>query len=208
MRKFILLTFICFTMLVAMGQDKSAPASVVSSNSSDPCAAIEHAFVKGGRITLALGAGGYDVVGSQSSKIAVRCTTPTTDGLKHVRLEIRVNGQEAHVTAQGPHNNFQVTIEVPVQSDIYARLSAGELKFSGVEGNKDAEIHAGTLQVEVPRTDEYARVNASVNIGSVEARAWSVDKGGFFRSFHTTGPGRYSLRAHVGTGEVVLKPSM
>jgi hypothetical protein len=49
-------------------------------------------------------------------------------------------------------------------------------------------------------------VDASVDIGDVNASAFGVDKGGFFRSFsRTTAEGEYRLRAHVLTGEIDLQ---
>jgi hypothetical protein len=73
-----------------------------------------------------------------------------------------------------------------------------------VEGDKDLEILAGQLEVEIPRPDEYGHRDASVTAGALDASAFNVAKGGLFRSFHDQGPGKYRLHAHVMTGEIDL----
>jgi hypothetical protein len=73
-----------------------------------------------------------------------------------------------------------------------------------VTGNKDIELHAGQLNVEVGKPEDYAHVEGSVNTGEVNAMAFNVSKGGLFRSFQKDGPGKYRLHAHVGAGELDL----
>jgi hypothetical protein len=46
---------------------------------------------------------------------------------------------------------------------------------------------------------------ASVNSGELNARTFDVEKGGLFRSFERSGPGKYRLHAHVGAGELDLR---
>ena len=53
--------------------------------------------------------------------------------------------------------------------------------------------------------EEYARVDASVNSGQINASAFAVEKGGLFRSFDQRGSGKYRLHAHVGAGQVDLR---
>jgi hypothetical protein len=48
-------------------------------------------------------------------------------------------------------------------------------------------------------------VDASVDIGEVNAQAYGADKGGFFRHFtKQNANGEYRLYAHVTTGEIDL----
>jgi len=48
-------------------------------------------------------------------------------------------------------------------------------------------------------------VDASVNSGELNAAAFNVEKGGLFRSFSQSGPGKYRMHAHVGAGELDLR---
>jgi hypothetical protein len=83
-------------------------------------------------------------------------------------------------------------------------MAAGQLEVKGVTGNKDLELHAGELDVEIGRREDYARVDASVMTGEVDAAPFEISKGGLFRSFEWKGPGKYRLHAHAGAGQVTL----
>jgi hypothetical protein len=123
-----------------------------------------------------------------------------------VKVEIKPATSTADVyVSRTPNNNFSATIEVPRQSNLHVRLSAGQLDVEDVEGDKDIEIWAGQLDIEIPHPEAYGRRDASVLAGSVEASAFNISKGGLFRSFHEQGPGKYRLHAHVTTGEIDLR---
>lgn len=48
-------------------------------------------------------------------------------------------------------------------------------------------------------------MDASVQIGEVQASEFDVDKGGFFRSFkRSSAEGLYRLNAHIITGSIKL----
>ena len=79
-----------------------------------------------------------------------------------------------------------------------------ELHIAGIDGSKDVSAQAGELHIEVGDTAQYRNVNASVRIGEVNAEAFHVEKGGFFRSFQWTGKGPYDLRASLTVGELTL----
>ena len=112
--------------------------------------------------------------------------------------ELRVHG--------GPHYDFRIEIFVPKTSDLYLRMPAGDAEVKGVVGNKDVEIHAGDLTLAVGAPEEYAFADASVLAGDLDAGPFGVSKDGLFRSFHKQGAGKYKLHAHVGAGDLTLKP--
>jgi hypothetical protein len=84
-------------------------------------------------------------------------------------------------------------------------MFAGQMNLSDITGDKDVELHAGQLNMDIGKPEDYFRVEASVLTGSVEASAFNVSKGGLFRSFEHGGPGKYRLHAHVGAGEIDLR---
>jgi len=98
-----------------------------------------------------------------------------------------------------------MTVEVPKTSNLYVRMFAGQMNVSDITGDKDVELHAGQLNMDIGKPEDYFRVEASVLTGSVEASAFNVSKGGLFRSFEHGGPGKYRLHAHVGAGEIDLR---
>jgi hypothetical protein len=163
---------------------------------------VEAKFVPGGRIHMSLCPSGIEIVGTDHS--AVRISYHPERDTVHVRL--RISGDRADLRLTGcPHNNFQARIEIPTSSDLYVRMFAGELDVRDVSGNKDIELSFGQLNVDVGKTEQYARVDASVNSGEINASAFDVEKGGLFRSFKQSGPGKYRVHAHVGAGEVDLR---
>ncbi len=153
---------------------------------------------------------GLVVKGTSESRIRLTFQTDKSANAEDVRVQLHVatpSPATAHAEIQVedcPRNNFHITVEVPKTVDLHVRMGAGQLEVKDVAGNKDLELHAGQLDVEIYKTTEYGHVEASVLTGQVEARAWEVEKGGLFRSFSKEGPGKYTLHAHVGAGQIVL----
>lgn len=171
-----------------------------------PEAAVQQQFAGGGTIRLHLESGGYEIIPTDSGRIAVTYSARSEERLKNVKVAIKASHDLADVyVSNTPNNNFTATIEVPRESNLWVRLTAGELNVGSVVGNKDLELRAGRLQVKIPRPQEYGHRDASVTTGSIEAGAFEVSTGGLFRSFHQQGPGRYRLHAHVMAGEIDLR---
>lgn len=165
-------------------------------------------FISGGTIRLHLEAGGYTITPAVSENIVVTWRAHTEEQLKRVKVEIKPTATSADVyVSETPHNNFQATIEVPRHSNLWARLSAGELDVEDLEGDKNIEVLAGRIQIDIPHPDLYGHRDASVTTGSIESNAFDISKGGLFRSFEQQGPGKYRLHAHVMTGEIDLRGS-
>ncbi len=155
-----------------------------------------------------LEAGGYTIRPGDSKNVIVTCHADSEEQLERVKVKIKRTGENADVyVSETPHNNFQATIEVPRRSDLWVRLSAGELVVEDVEGDKDVRVFAGRVQIDVPRPELYGHRDASVMTGSIEASAFDVSKDGLFRSFDQDGPGKYRLHAHVIAGEIELRGS-
>lgn len=163
----------------------------------------ERPFVSGGKIDLQLESGGYDLKPSADNRIHVTCSGPRWE---QARITININGSHADLRISNtPNNNFHATIEIPLVSDITVRMTAGELNIGAIAGNKDLSLRAGNLEVRINDPADYARVEASVNAGDLNAPAFGGSTGGLFRSFKWTGKGKYILRAHLMAGEVNLR---
>jgi hypothetical protein len=184
-----------------------APA-LLHAEDSRPEASVQKKFVSGGTIRLHLEAGGYTVSPSDSDNITVTYHANSESRLREVRVEIQPSTSDAEVyITDTPNNKFEATIEVPRHSNLWVRLTAGELDIEAVEGDKNLELRAGELQVEIPHPEDYGHRDASVTMGSLESTAFDVSKGGMFRSFEQQGPGKYRLHAHVLTGDINLRGS-
>ena len=78
--------------------------------------------------------------------------------LAGVEADAEVDGSKAKIVLDGPTNDFRTTIEVPAHSDLFVRLSAGE------------------LSIEVGWPEDYSHVEASVWAGELSAAPFQVAK--------------------------------
>lgn len=189
-----------FLAPLAMAQSKRVEATNL------PDHPFQADYPSGSQLTLRLRSGDVRVVGSAKSKVSVRVDAKNLEKAREVRVtldrsehsgELRVSG--------GPRNDIQITVEVPKDTGLYVRMPAGQLEISDVTGDKDVQIHAGELIVQVGDPADYSHVDASVTTGGLEAPRFHEDHGGFFRSFHKSGNGKYRLHAHVGAGDLTLR---
>lgn len=146
------------------------------------------------------------IVGTDDTKVTVDLAGKNADKIQDVkgRFLVANNVAEFHLTG-GPKNELQIIIHVPKNSDLSARIFAGEVSVQDVVGNKDLELHAGQLTIGVDKPEEYGHVDMSVNAGEVDAEIFGDSKGGLFRSISRQGEGKYRLHAHVGTGQLSVR---
>jgi len=191
-----------FALLICSAVFSIAQDATVEEIAKSP---VEVKFAPGGEVRMDLCSSGVEVVGKDDNMLRVSYRSEhDQDG--EVKVRIRVQGNESHVRVTGcPHNNFQATIEVPKTTGLVVRMFAGELNVRGITGDKDVELSFGQLTMETGNTADYSRVQASVNSGELEAPGFDVSKGGLFRSFDHSGPGKYRLHAHVGAGQLDLR---
>jgi hypothetical protein len=165
---------------------------------------FETGFPSGGRLRMDLCSSGVEIRGTDDNKLRISYDSKSGDDSK-VKVKLNISGNDGRLAIDDcPHNNFQITIKVPSLTNLYVRMWAGELDIKGVTGDKDMELNAGELNVNIGKPEDYAHVDASVTTGEVDAAPFDVSKGGLFRSFKKQGPGKYRLHAHVGAGQVDL----
>jgi hypothetical protein len=188
--------------IMAFGAVSAAAQSVdIDERGKSP---IEAKFSSLGQIRMEICSSGVNVVGKDQTSINVSYSSKRDDG--DVRVHLRVDGSRAELQiSRCPNNDFQVIIEVPKRTDLFIRIPAGQLDVDHIAGNKDLEIHAGQINVELGQTDDYRKVDASVYTGEVDAPPYQVSKGGLFRSFERKGPGEYRLHVHVAAGQINLR---
>jgi len=163
----------------------------------------EAKFVSGGRVRMDLCSSGIEVIGKDSDALRVEYDSGRGNDVK---VRIQVSGDRADLSVSNcPRNNFQVRIEIPKSSALYVRMLAGQLDVRDVTGDKDVALSFGQINLDVGKAEQYAHVDASVNSGELNAAAFNVEKGGLFRSFSQSGPGKYRMHAHVGAGELDLR---
>ena len=170
-----------------------------------PSSSLERQFSAGGRVKMDLVAGDYHITGSPDNRVRIDWSVRDTESLAKVRTRADVRDKELTITTDGPSNKgLKFTVQLPNQADLYVRLSAGDLTIEDIRGNKDVELRAGDLRIDVGRAEDYSKVDASVWAGDLKASAFQVTKEGLFRSFDWSGKGPYRLHAHLMAGDLYL----
>ena len=163
-------------------------------------------FPSGGLLHIHVRSGAVRIAGGEEDKITIQYEGKNWERAREVKVSFKKSGQNGDLTIKGgPRNQFEVRIQVPRQTHLQVRMPFGDLEVARVIGNKDVEVHAGDVTLEVGDAKQYAHVDASVTTGELTASPFKVDKSGLFRSFETQGAGVYRVHAHVGAGDLTLK---
>ena len=166
---------------------------------------LERPFPANGRVTMDLVAGDYQITGSPENRVRLEWSVRNSEALAKVEARADVRDRNLWITTNGPSNKgLKFRIEVPTQSDLHVRLTAGDLTIEGIRGNKDVELRAGDLRIDVGRAEDYNKVDAGLWAGDLKASAFQIYKGGLFRSFDWSGTGPYRLHAHLLAGDLYL----
>ena len=192
----ILTAVLLLTISLAFAQTKNL--------STDP-EKFEFGFNSGGKLRMELGAGDADIIAGKENKIVVTYTTSKPEQDSRVKVEANINDSWGTLRVHGPRNNFHYTIQIPAKTNLYVRMSAGDLEITGIEGHKDVESHAGDLKINLDHPEKYGEVDASVNFGDLNLPAFNITKGGIGRSWKRNEKGEYRLHAHLGAGDLTIR---
>ena len=109
-----------------------------------PSDSLERPFVQNGKIRMDLSAAEYVISGGKDNRIQVGWSIRDAALLAKVHARVGVRGSEATVAADGPSNNsgLRFTIQVPAQSDLVVRLTAGT-SHRGRPRQQGRRDHAG-----------------------------------------------------------------
>ena len=179
------------------------PSQVVSETGKDHFATQ---FAPTSHLKLDIRSGDVRISSIDSDQISVHFEGRKAMEFKDVRVEFRPSrdGGTLKITG-GPRNEFAIRIEVPRETDLLVRMPFGELSLDEIRGDKHIELHAGELNIAMGNPNDYARIAVSVYSGEINSGALGLSKGGLFRSYEKDGLGKYTLYAHVGSGELNLK---
>jgi len=200
MKRFVCaLCFLLVTTCFGLAQNRADATDVAQDN-------FDADFPSGGLLRLHIRSGELKIIGSNENKIKVRFWGKNAAEVRDVKISLKTLGNAGDLRVHGgPHYTFQIEITVPKASDLFLRMPAGEAEVKGIVGNKDIAMHAGDLTLAVGAPEDYALADASVLAGDLDASPFGISKDGLFRSFHKQGAGKYTLRAHVGAGELTLR---
>jgi hypothetical protein len=155
----------------------------------------------GREIAMNLRAGDITLVGTDGPFVRVSCIV--RDNARDIKISFAAD----HLTIRGgPDREVHFRIEIPRSMNIRVRCSAGNLTISGISGDKDVELNAGNLTIDVGDAGTYRHAEGSVLAGNISASPFGVEHDGLFRSFTKDNPaGRYRLRAELLAGNLTLK---
>lgn len=192
---FVLLTILCVP--ACHGSRDSGRETVAE---APVAVAADKPFVAGGKVDVDLDGGSYEIKTAADNHIRV-----SVSDTQATKVNVATDGSQATVKIKDtPHSNFRAIIEVPTTGDIVVRLSGGELKMDRIAGNKDVESYAGNVQIAVGDAKDYSHVDAAVKAGDLDASPFGGSKSGLLQQFTWSGDGKYTLRAHLGAGNLVL----
>lgn len=161
-------------------------------------------LLPGQALKLELSSGNYRIEPGAADKVVVisqKKQKEISDEKPHFGID--TNPQEASVRVEGPRN-YAAVIQIPKNSNLRVRLSGGRLRVNGINGDKDIESNDANIAIDVGRPDNYSKVDASVDVGHIDAPPFQITQEGLDQSFSRRGPGSYRLHAHVGMGEIRL----
>ena len=171
------------------------------STRTGPPLTAEKPFAAGGRIEMQLDGGGYEVRPSKDNVVHIA----TDEHIGDASVSVTTEGTIARVETKNAPNRFKATIDVPATADLVIHLMAGELVVGAIAGNKDIDSHAGNITIAVGNPDDYASVDATLKAGDIQADAFGGSKSGLMPHFTWTGPGKHTLRADLGAGNLILR---
>ena len=181
-------------------------ASLIVGQTTNKDHSIERAFVDGGNVRFRLASGDYVIRAGNTDRIFVRWHQEDSGDLKDlkkIKIDVTVSGSDALIGTQGPTKHVKTVIEIPLHSDLHLRMRAGDLRISGIEGNKDIHLTAGDLKIDV-QPEAYSYVRGAVTFGDLSARPLGISKDGIKSSFEWHGAGKYKLDASLFAGDLTL----
>ena len=176
----------------------------VSSSTPDqpPMVKADKAFVAAGNIEMKLSGGDYTIRASTDEHVRVSFGGNT--GSAAAELTISGTGANLAIT-DTPHNNFRATIEVPATAGLTVHLTGGNLEIASITGNKNIDSTAGNVGISIPNANDYGSVDASVKVGNLDGGPFGSSGSGLAPQLKWSGPGKYTLRASLGAGNLELK---
>ena len=167
---------------------------------------LEARFPSSGQLDMRIRSAEIHIVGSDENKIVVRASGSQGSDSTDIEARFEGSGDSGKLRIRGgPSGNVTITVQVPRKSNLTVQIFAGDVEVKDITGNKDIELSAGDLTIDVGDAADYSHVRASVNTGDINASPFGESRGGLFRSFEKFGKGKYKLMAHVGAGDLTLR---
>ena len=145
--------------------------------------------------------------GADSAHLVVRYTPdPHKPELERaVQLRWRAHGASLRVEIHAPMSlSVDTELEVPSPLSLEVHMTGGDLSVEGVEGDKDLQLFAGDLKVDVGSLESLREAEVSTRVGDTDVPSAGTEHGWLGHTWRYQGPGLYHLYAHTTLGDVNL----
>ena len=184
------MTRILVTALIAL------PALLPAQDCSKP---FNSPLAPGQQLSIDARSGDIEIAGTKAAALRVTCNLP--DDPSRAK-DVKISLAAGHLRISGgPNKSVRIRIEVPEKTNLVVRSTAGDMSIKGITGDKDVELNAGNLTIQVGDPASYRVAEGSVMAGDLNAKVFGETKDGIFRSFRKeNAKGRYRLRAKLMAG--------
>ncbi len=125
----------------------------------------------GGSLWFRLRGGDLHITrGTDPQHIVVRYTPnpKKPEEEKRVQIRSRLHGSQVQVEIKAPLSlSVDVEVEVPSPISLEVHMTGGDLTVEGVEGDKNLQLFAGDLKVDVGSLQNVRDAEVSVRVGDV-----------------------------------------
>jgi hypothetical protein len=177
------------------------PASAATHQEVFECSA-------GGSLWFRLRGGDVHVTrGTDPEHIVLRYTPDPKkpDEEKKVQISSSVHGSEVRIEIKAPVSlSVDAEVEVPSPMSLDVHLTGGDLTVDGVEGDKDLQLFAGDLKLDVGTLQTVRNAEVSVRVGDVDVPPIGQVRGWLGHTWTYHGSGQYRLYAHTSFGDASL----
>lgn len=124
---------------------------------------------------------------------------------KNVQLRWRTHGSTIQVEIRTPISlSVDTELEVPTPLSLEVHMTGGDLTVEGVDGDKNLQLFAGDLKVDVGRLDSLREAVVSTRVGDADVPSTGTQHGWLGHTWKYQGNGPYRLYAHTSFGDVNL----
>ena len=124
---------------------------------------------------------------------------------KNVQLRWRTHGSTIQVEIRTPISlSVDTELEVPSPLSLEVHMTGGDLTVQGVEGDKNLQLFAGDLKVDVGSLQSLREAEVSTRVGDADVPSAGTEHGWLGHTWRYRGTGPYRLYAHTTFGDATL----
>ena len=162
----------------------------------------------GGSLWFRLRGGDVHITrGTDPEHIVLRYTPDPKKPEEEKKVQIRsyVHGSQLRVEIKAPISlSVDAEVEAPSPLSLEVHMTGGDLTVEGVDGDKNLQLFAGDLKVDVGTLQKVRNAEVSVGVGDVDVPPIGQVHGWLGHTWKYQGNGPYQLYAHTSFGDASL----